>query len=167
MTSFPVLIIMIIMKKTDHIAAWIVKLPAFRIYILFDHSFVFSSFWLRLIRLLRMFQRRDLIRFQSAFNDHLTYFLLKSSVVVLFFSCILVFRSISSSLPDTWIQWMEPIWSSSWYVNLRVRLQIETKRKILHFDIGSGSWVWRDLSTNLLGKSSPDLVLCNDRDFCP
>ncbi|KAK8802785.1 hypothetical protein WA171_006457 [Blastocystis sp. BT1] len=44
MTSFPVLIIMIIMKKTDHIAAWIVKLPAFRIYILFDHSFVFSSF---------------------------------------------------------------------------------------------------------------------------
>ena len=33
-TSFPVLIIMIVMKKTDHVAAWIVKLPAFRIYIL-------------------------------------------------------------------------------------------------------------------------------------
>ena len=43
-TSFPVLIIMIVMKKTDHVAAWIVKLPAFRIYILrrdfvpFTHS---------------------------------------------------------------------------------------------------------------------------------
>ena len=33
-TSFPVLIIMIYMKITDSVASWIVKLPAFRIYIL-------------------------------------------------------------------------------------------------------------------------------------
>mgnify|MGYP000516179580 len=48
-----------------------------------------------------MFQRRDLIRFQSAFNDHLTYFLLKSSVVVLFFSCILVIPAPSLALFQT------------------------------------------------------------------
>lgn len=34
MTSFPVLIIMLYMKLTDSVASWIVKLPAFRIYIL-------------------------------------------------------------------------------------------------------------------------------------
>lgn len=33
-TSFPVLIIMVYMKLTDSVASWIVKLPAFRIYIL-------------------------------------------------------------------------------------------------------------------------------------
>ena len=33
-TSFPVLIIMIYMKLTQSVAGWIVKLPAFRIYIL-------------------------------------------------------------------------------------------------------------------------------------
>ena len=67
---------MIYMKVTDTVASWIVKLPAFRIF--------------RLIRLFRMFQRREIIRIQSAFKDQLTYFILKSCVILLFFSCFVV-----------------------------------------------------------------------------
>ena len=33
-SSFPVLIVMIYMKLNDNVAAWIIKLPIFRIYIL-------------------------------------------------------------------------------------------------------------------------------------
>ena len=41
-TSFPILIIMIYMKLTDSVASWIVKLPAFRIYI---HPFLSDCFF--------------------------------------------------------------------------------------------------------------------------
>ena len=34
-----------------------------------------------------MFQRREILRIRSAFKDHLTYFCLKSGVLLLFFSC--------------------------------------------------------------------------------
>lgn len=50
---------------------------------------VFAFTALRVIRLFRMWQRREILRIHSAFVDHLTYLLLKSFILFLFFSCTL------------------------------------------------------------------------------
>ena len=57
---------------------------------LFLYILNFLHLIIRLIRLFRMFQRREILRIQSAFKDQLTYFILKSCVILLFFSCFLV-----------------------------------------------------------------------------
>ena len=56
-----------------------------------------------------MFQRRDLIRFHSAFKDHLTFFTLKSCVVLLFFSCLSCRLLTFSALPNARVQRMEQV----------------------------------------------------------